>query len=306
MLRAGWVLALAAAAEPFPAVLGAAVEPPRGQHAKAPGSAAPSGIELFAAMPGECAPLAAPVAGPPPFFAGEILQYDVDVVGVRAGRMSLEVLPNAGRGQDLSVRARAESNTFFDKVRKVKAEIVSSLRSKDLRPGAFREDLSEGGINRIAKVTFPAGPVKGARYVEVEVRTSAGVSLSRHEVAGDAVDYVGGMYLFRALPLKIGESFCFETYALKRIWRVVGKVEGREQVSTPAGEFSTFHLKGVATRSGSGPLSTREVHLWITDDARRIPVAAVGVIDLGAVRATLYGAQRPDFHLGPPGKPLEW
>lgn len=306
MLRAGWFLALAAAAEPFPAVLGAAAEPPRGQHAKAQGPTAPSGIELFAALPDECAPLAAPVPGPPPFSAGEVLQYDVDVVGVRAGRMSFEVLPGAGKGQDLSVRVRAESNTFFDKVRKVKAEIVSHLRSKDLRPSTFREDLTEGGINRIAKVTFPAGPAKGARYVDLEVRTSTGVRVSRHGVAGDAVDYVGGMYLFRALPLKVGESFCFETYALKRIWRVVGRVEGREQVSTPAGEFSTFHLKGVASRPGPGPLNTREVHVWITDDARRIPVAAVGVIDLGAVRATLYGAQRPDFNLAPPGKPLEW
>lgn len=132
------------------------------------------------------------------------------------------------------------------------------------------------------------------------------MKLSRHGVVGDAVDYVGGIYLFRALPLKVGEAFCFETYALKRMWRVAGEVESREQVSTPAGEFTTLHLKGVATRSGPGPLNTREVHVWVTDDARRIPVAALGVIDLGAVRATLTGAERPDAHVGPQGKALEW
>lgn len=307
----GWVLALAAAAEPAPASLAApapvdsaAAAPLRGQRAKTP--AAP-GPELFPALPGECAPLKKPLAGPPPFFPGEVLRYDVDVVGVRAGRMSFEVLPSSGKGQDIAVRVRAESNTFFDKVRKVKAEIVSQLRPKDLRPSSFREDLSEGGANRIAKVGFPAGPATGAaRFVDLEVRTSTSVSLSRHAVAGDAMDYVGGIYLFRALPLKVGEEFCFETYALKRMWRVLGKVEAREQVTTPAGEFSTLHLKGVATRAGPGPSSTREVHVWITDDARRIPVAAVGVIDLGAVRATLYSGERPDIRLGTQGKSLEW
>jgi hypothetical protein len=37
----------------------------------------------------------------------------------------------------------------------------------------------------------------------------------------------------------------------------------------------------------------REVHVWISDDPRRLPLAAVGSIDLGAVRATLSAVARP-------------
>ena len=33
--------------------------------------------------------------------------------------------------------------------------------------------------------------------------------------------------------------------------------------------------------------------MWITDDERRLPLAAVGTIDLGAVRATLTSCSRP-------------
>lgn len=160
MVWAGWVLALAvAAAGPVAPGFGApgALEA-RGSRAR---TQAPPGAELVPAQPGECAPLKKPLAGPPPFFPGEVLRYDIDVVGVRAGRMSFEVLPSAGMGQDLSVRVRAESNTFFDKIRRVKAEVVTQLRPKDLRPSAFREELSEGGVDRIAKVTFPPGPAAG-------------------------------------------------------------------------------------------------------------------------------------------------
>jgi hypothetical protein len=35
------------------------------------------------------------------------------------------------------------------------------------------------------------------------------------------------------------------------------------------------------------------VHVWISDDERRLPLAALGMIDLGAVRATLKGVSRP-------------
>jgi hypothetical protein len=158
-------------------------------------------------------------------------------------------------------------------------------------------------VQRLVKVSFPPA---GGKHFDLEWRSSTHVFESRHGIVGDAVDYVSGMYLFRTLPLKVGAPFCFETYAMKRVWRVVGKVEAKEAVSTPAGEFQAYHLSGIATRAGPGTM-TREVHVWISDDARRLPLAAVGVIDLGPVRATLAGVQRPDLRTpASAGKPLEW
>jgi hypothetical protein len=73
---------------------------------------------------------------------------------------------------------------------------------------------------------------------------------------------------------------------------MVGKVEAKEHVSLPLGEFEAWHLSGVAIRMDDQH-QRREVHLWISDDARRLPLAAVGTIDLGAVRATLREVSRP-------------
>ena len=41
------------------------------------------------------------------------------------------------------------------------------------------------------------------------------------------------------------------------------------------------------------PDARREMHVWISDDARRLPLAAMGVMDFGAVRATMKGFTRP-------------
>jgi hypothetical protein len=85
---------------------------------------------------------------------------------------------------------------------------------------------------------------------------------------------------------------CFDVYGIRRMWRMSGKVEGKEHVSLPVGEFDTWHLVGEAVRLDNHSLR-REVHVWITADERRLPVAALGAIDLGAVRATLTGFSRP-------------
>lgn len=258
----------------------------------APKAEGPQAIPVTPPATGPCAKLPRQRPGPHPFPAGEDLTFDIDVLGVRAGKMSLEVLPTLGRGPaaEVPVRVRAESNAFFSKVRRIKAEATSYLRPKDLHPRRFREDSIEGDWVRATTVTF----LEGEKAVDVDWKTNTSAGEEKYGYTNDALDYVGGIYLFRALPLRVGESFCFETYSMRRLWRVEGTVAAKEHVSAPAGEFDTFHVSGVARRMAGAPMQ-REVHVWISDDARRLPVVALGVIDLGPVRATLSSISRSDL-----------
>lgn len=280
--------------------------PATARPAKKPGPVAggPHVSNIVPAPKGACARLPKPRSGPHPFPVGEVLGYDIDVMGVRAGKMSFEVLPRQGRGAkaELPVRVRAQSNTFFNKVRKVDAEATSTLKARDLRPVRFHEDLHEDDKHRIGDVEFQ--PHKNV--VQIAWRSDKRAGSARNEMGADALDYVGAIYLFRAIPMKIGQEFCFDVYAMRRMWRLEGKVEAREHVSTPAGEFDAFHISGVATRIGNARLK-REVHVWISDDERRLPLAAMGVIDLGPVRAVLNSVERADFksEAARPGN-LEW
>ncbi len=58
------------------------------------------------------------------------------------------------------------------------------------------------------------------------------------------------------------------------------------------GEFEAWHLAGEAVRTDD-PRMRREIHVWISDDERRLPLVALGAIDLGTVRATLTAFSRP-------------
>ncbi len=297
------LLLAGASAQPqaLPAPLAAKSSQP---SSKPPVLDGPRVVGVTPAPAGACAMLPKPRSGPHPFSSGELLGYDIDVMGVRAGTMSFEVLPAVGRGAkaELPVRVRAESNTFFNKVRKVKAELISYLRAKDLRPDRFHEELHEDNRHRIGDVGFK----RDKKVVQIAWRSGQRTGSARNEIRADALDYIGAIYLFRAIPLSIGQTFCFDVYAMRRMWRLEGKVEAREHVSTPAGEFDTFHISGLATRIGGSKLS-REVHVWISDDEMRLPIAAMGVIDLGPVRAVISDVARPDFKSAAarPGK-MEW
>lgn len=247
-----------------------------------------------------CTALPKPRSGPLPFVGGEALTYDVDILGAKAGQMTFDVQPWPRNASEFPVRVKAESNTFFNKMRKIKGEVVTYLRSKDLRPNRFHEDIEEGTLTRVADASFKDKKTE-VNWKSNQQNNTQGTNT--FSTTSEGYDYVGAIYLFRSIPMKVGQPFCFEAYALKRMWRVEGKVEAREHVSVPAGEFDAFHLSGVATTHGMKP---REVHVWISDDPQRLPLAALGVIDLGPVRAQLIDLHRPDMKASAVKEKLEW
>ena len=220
------------------------------------------------------------------FAPGELLEFDVDALGAQAGRLELRSLPR--RGNLLPVRADVHTNTFFNKVRKVTGAATSSLEARTLRPVRYQESTVEGGMALTADVGF--SPADRAAQLHFTVDGSAGHR--RFTYGSEGLDVLGALYLLRQVPLRVNQPLCFDAYGVRRMWRVFGKVTGREHLSTRVGEFEAWHISGWAVRKDA-PDEWRELHLWISDDARRLPLVAVGAIDLGAVRAVLTAFSRP-------------
>ena len=226
-----------------------------------------------------------PVMNPIPFGPGETLDFDIDALGARAGTMTMQAMPI--RDGVMPLEVSVETNTFFSKVRTVKGVARSDLSPKTLRPSHYFEDAHENEFHRVADVTFKKN--KSARLVS----TINGQTYSEDMRWGnDVSDVAGAIHLLRAIPMKEGQFLCFDVYGIRRIWRVWGTVLPREHVSMPVGEFDTWHLAGEAAPINL-PDARREMHVWISDDARHLPLAALGMIDFGAVRATLKAFSRP-------------
>lgn len=249
-------------------------------------STAPPAPAPKAPMPTEaqCLTLGAPGA-PIPFGPGETLDFDVDALGAKAAKMTMRVEPK--QDGTLPIEVSVETNTFFSKVRRVRGSGKSYLNPRTLRPSRYYEDAKENEIHRIADVTFKKD--KTAKLVST---INGQRSVAQLKYGNDVTDVAGAIFLLRALPLKEGLPVCVDVYGIRAIWRVWGKVLPKEHVSLPLGEFDAFHLEGEAARLDI-PDARRQLHVWISDDARRLPLAAVGMIDLGAVRATLTGFSRP-------------
>ena len=261
-----------------------------GQNTAAPAPALPTPpvapTPKKSAFPADatCLALGNPKA-PFSFGPGEALDYDLDALGARAGKMTMRVLPK--RDEVLPIEVHAETNTFFSKVRRVNGTATSSLNPKTLRSTHYFEDTQENETHRVADVSFRKN--KTLKVVSTINNKTGDFELGW---GNDVTDVAGAMYLLRQLEWKEGKSVCFDVYGIRRVWRVWGTVLPREHVSLPVGEFEAWHIAGEAARTDLQD-ARREIHVWISDDARRLPLAALGMIDLGAVRATLVNITRP-------------
>jgi hypothetical protein len=241
----------------------------------------------------------APCALPPlldegaPFRTGEALTYDLELVLVKAGRLSLIVdRPMAG-GALLPLKARAQNTAAFANVRRLTAVGLSWIDPATLRPSRYREEREEDGLRRSTDVRFPGAG--GTVTLDQRYRDQKGTRTFQQE--GEPLDALSGLYYLRAARLAAGERFCLDLVAAGRYWRVTAEVAaGRERVDTPAGRFETFRVDLVATRADVAPGGkgrTRKMHIWFTTDARRLPVSIVTEIEAGPVSATLSSWSSP-------------
>jgi hypothetical protein len=241
------------------------------------------------------APCALPALLPEgaPFRTGEALTYDLELALVKAGRLSLLVDRPMSGGALLPLKARAQNTAAFANVRKLTAVGLSWIDATTLRPQRYREEKEEDGVRRSTDVRFPTGA--GPVTLDQRYRDQKGTKTFQQE--GEPLDALSGLYLLRAARLAAGDHFCLDLVAAGRYWHVTAEVaSGRERVETPAGRFETFRIDLVATRADVAPGGkgrTRKMHLWLTADARRLPVSIVSEIDAGPVSATLSSWNSP-------------
>jgi hypothetical protein len=245
-----------------------------------------------------CGPLPAAKRERLPFRAGEKLFYDVDFLGgIKVGRVTIETLPPRRIGGTLAmpVHAEAESTGVIQSVGKVQSSATSNLRVHDLHPFQYREDYSWSDGKYWTEVTFSSARPHQIRF---KYGQPNGTGDRAYPYANDALEVVGAFYLVRSLDLSMGKGLCFDLYGARHVWRVWGSVAGREEIVTPAGHFHTLELAGYVARVDDIK-DMHEIHVWMTDDERHLPVAGMGDLDFGPMRALLTGEESATPDGGP-------
>jgi hypothetical protein len=161
--------------------------------------------------------------------------------------------------------------------------VAESRLGKALEDHGFDEDDAENGVHRSVSITLP---VQG-RVLTVRATREGAKSDFLLPAPPETVDMLAALYQLRSIALPPGTSFCFPIFGAHRIWTLQGSVVGRETVSTPDGDYKAIHLSGTAVRSDAPQALPREVHIWLSDDVRRIPVMAMGAVQNKPVRVVM-------------------
>jgi Protein of unknown function (DUF3108) len=242
-------------------------------------------LALFAAA----SPPACP-AGPPPSALvppGEQLRFKLDVLGAEVGTFDAMAeatgATSGGRKAALELRGRAKTNAFVSTNLGEYYAVATALLAPDLTPLHYKEEIDEGQTHKAADIDFP--PRSG--HLPAEATLNGNPDPLQLDARSPARDMLSTLYVVRAQPLQ--KPVCFDVYAARKMWRIEGRMAGREQIETPLGKFASLRFDGAATRLDDATVQ-RAVHIWVTDDARRLPLVAMGEVKGKTFRAQLVEA----------------
>jgi hypothetical protein len=225
-----------------------------------------------------------------PFGPGEKLSYDLYWTFIPAGSATLETLdaePVEGHPA-LHFRALAQSLPFVDKFYKVRDSIESWVDPGVTRALLYKKDQSEGDYVRHYLVRFDGNGNVAYRYSKGALKNAVLIPLG-------TFDPLSMLFLFRTKELHVGMTFAAPITDGEKSVTGTAKVVRRETIKTKAGEFDTLlvepdvrNIGGVFRKS---PDATLQV--WITNDARRIPVRVKSRVVVGHFSMELTGYTPP-------------
>lgn len=212
-----------------------------------------------------------------PFRPGESLHFAVQYGFIHAGSAWLEVPEVVEWNGHPSWRlvARAESNSFFDKMYRVRNRIESVWDQAGLFSYRYFEDRHEGHFNANDTITFDS-TAHTAKYKNGQVFT----------VPAQVQDALSSFYYTRFLALPVGGSVLFDYHASRKSAPMEVRVLGRDRVKTPAGRFNCVMIEPILRAGGIFKNNGRLV-IWITDDARRMPVLMKSKVLIGSISVVL-------------------
>lgn len=247
-------------------------------------------VSSFAQSNGKGAPKALP------FVDGETLTYEGKVSKIIRGIAVADLsftLKKDPKSDDYLVRAEAKSKGTLLKFFRFSfvQEVESSIDSDNFRAlRTVKHDVQKERV-RDSEAVFD---YKERRVTYVETDPNDSMRPPRRiasEIDTVSHDLVSGLYSLRLMPLAVGKSFRMSVSDSGLVYEIPVRVTAREQQKTIFGRQWCFRIEPLVF--GTGRLIEREgdMTIWITDDARRLPVRSVVNSPYGKIDIRLKSAK---------------
>ncbi len=226
-----------------------------------------------------------------PFAAGETLTYNVGwSTYFTAGTATMRVAerrPMGSRAAYILV-AEGKPGSILSKLYDLYYKAETQLDTRSLLPLTASVFSKEGSRTRVKTTHF-----KGAgRTADYSVQTGT-LNKRQLSVAPYTQDALSAIYVLRkVLYLKPGEYLKMPVTSGGDVYNADIRVAGApETVSTPAGAFQAWKVSINAIDTATRQPAARGMHVWFSNDARRLPVKMEAGLAVGAFTLTLAGVR---------------
>lgn len=214
-----------------------------------------------------------------PFSPGEQIDLSVDYLGVRMGSMRIAVGQPEGTVLPLFFQTRTEG---LASVADLRQHIATNWDMDTRLPLSSRLDALEMKYWHSDTTHFD----RVAGKATVTVRRKSGVGEDVVDMPPDTLDFLSMVFVLRTRPLALGDKHEFQVLAGNKVTPVLAEVVAHEVVDTGAGRLPAFKIR--VPTGFTGQFSEKEpTFIWLSDDARRIPLRIATSFAIGHAVASM-------------------
>jgi hypothetical protein len=241
-----------------------------------------------AALSGVEAPAQAKKEMAVPFKAGEVLEYDIGWSSyLTAGTATVSVKEKKPSYNSVAyyIVAEGQPTPLLSKLYTLYYKADTLIDVYSLLPQRGSLYVREGKRQRMKTTTFNQ-PSKTAKY-EVQTATNVQRDLSLPAFTQDALS---ALFVLRSIPMKPGEKFNMPVTDAGDVYKVQMQIGAVEPIKTGIGTVNGLKIVPVVTSTKGTP--PRGLALWLSDDARRLPLKIEAQLGVGKFTVTLRSAHQ--------------
>jgi hypothetical protein len=236
---------------------------------------------------------------PLPFAAGETLAYEAKLSKIISGVpvADLTFIVSEGTPGELQIKADAKSKGTLLKLAHYSFlySFASSIDTSSFRINSTERKTTEKERVRTGEAKFDYGE-KRVTYVETDpaepMRPPRKIASG---IEDKTQDVVSGIYSLRLLPLAVGKRFDLTVSDSGLVYDVPVRVTARELQKSILGDVWCFRVEPDVFGPGHMVEDKGAMSIWITDDARRIPVRSRIDTAFGRVEVRLRSVSTPSL-----------
>jgi len=224
-----------------------------------------------------------------PFEDGETITYEGKVSKIIQGIAVADLTFTVDRAADADYLIKAEAKSKGSLLKLFRFSFLQRLETTVDDSGfrvtrTVKHDVQKDRV-RDSEALFNYGD-KRVTYTEVDPKDPMRPPRKiASEIEGTTHDLVSGVYTLRMLPLAVGKTFHLKISDSGLVYDVPVKVTAREMQKTEIGKVMCFRVEPQVFGPGRLIENDGTMIIWITDDARRLPVrsrvnASVGKIEI--------------------------